>query len=175
MPLGSPGTHKLEGRGPGWRRARRRGGLPGRVTCPLLRVVALTRPRRRLLCTESSRGRFPWTASSSTTTPGEGNRAARWTSCASETSSSMSFPISRTLWTRTRCERSPPWSTWRRPPWSARTGISRIFGLDAKDYTTVDAVVKLLAEHPRLMQRPIAVRGGRAVVGRPSEKVEQLL
>ncbi|MDE0371059.1 MAG: hypothetical protein OXI73_00725 [Rhodospirillales bacterium] len=48
-------------------------------------------------------------------------------------------------------------------------------GLDAKDYTTVDAVVKLLAEHPRLMQRPIAVRGGRAVIGRPSEKVEELL
>ena len=48
-------------------------------------------------------------------------------------------------------------------------------GLDAADYTTVDAVAKLLAEHPRLMQRPIAVRGGRAVIGRPSEKVEGLL
>ena len=48
-------------------------------------------------------------------------------------------------------------------------------GLDAANYTTVDAVVKLLIEHPRLMQRPIAVRGERAVVGRPSEKVEQLL
>ena len=48
-------------------------------------------------------------------------------------------------------------------------------GLNAADYTTVDAVVKLLAEHPRLMQRPIAVRGGKAVVGRPSEKIEELL
>lgn len=48
-------------------------------------------------------------------------------------------------------------------------------GLNAADYTTVDAVVKLLAEHPRLMQRPIAVRGGRAVIGRPSENVEELL
>ena len=48
-------------------------------------------------------------------------------------------------------------------------------GLNAADYNTVDAVVKLLAEHPRLMQRPIAVRGGRAVIGRPSEKVEALL
>ena len=48
-------------------------------------------------------------------------------------------------------------------------------GLDAANYTTVDAVVKLLTEHPRLMQRPIAVLGDRAVVGRPSEKVEQLL
>ena len=48
-------------------------------------------------------------------------------------------------------------------------------GLNAADYTTVDAVVKLLAEHPRLMQRPIAVRGGKAVVARPSAKVEALL
>ncbi len=48
-------------------------------------------------------------------------------------------------------------------------------GLNAADYTIVDAVVKLLAEHPRLMQRPIAVRGGRAVIGRPSENVEALL
>ena len=48
-------------------------------------------------------------------------------------------------------------------------------GLDAASYTTVDTVVTLLIEHPRLMQRPIAVRGERAVVGRPSEKVEQLL
>ena len=48
-------------------------------------------------------------------------------------------------------------------------------GLDAANYTTADAVVKLLIDHPRLMQRPIAVRGERAVVGRPSEKVEQLL
>jgi len=48
-------------------------------------------------------------------------------------------------------------------------------GLNAADYNTVDAVVKLLAEHPRLMQRPIAVRGGRAVIGRPSENVEELL
>ncbi|MCY4093712.1 MAG: arsenate reductase [Gammaproteobacteria bacterium] len=47
-------------------------------------------------------------------------------------------------------------------------------GLDAASYTTVDAVVKLLAEHPRLMQRPIAVRGERAIVGRPSEKIEAL-
>ena len=48
-------------------------------------------------------------------------------------------------------------------------------GLNAADYTSVDAVVTLLAEHPRLMQRPIAVRGGRAVIGRPSENVETLL
>jgi arsenate reductase len=36
-------------------------------------------------------------------------------------------------------------------------------------------VIDLLLEHPRLMQRPILVRGDRAVIGRPSEKVLELL
>ncbi len=48
-------------------------------------------------------------------------------------------------------------------------------GLNPADFTTPDAVVKLLVEHPRLMQRPIAVCGGRAVLGRPSQKVVELL
>ena len=48
-------------------------------------------------------------------------------------------------------------------------------GLNASDYTTEDAVVDLLLEHPRLMQRPVVVRGDRAVIARPSDKVEALL
>jgi arsenate reductase len=48
-------------------------------------------------------------------------------------------------------------------------------GLDAGDYTTAEAVAELLADHPRLMQRPVAVRGDKAVIGRPSERVEELL
>ena len=32
-----------------------------------------------------------------------------------------------------------------------------------------------VAEHPILMERPIVVRGARAVVGRPPEAVEALL
>ena len=48
-------------------------------------------------------------------------------------------------------------------------------GLDAGDYTIQDAVVRLLSEHPKLMQRPVVVRGDRAVIARPSEKVEELL
>ena len=51
----------------------------------------------------------------------------------------------------------------------------KALGLDAADYTTRDAVVRLLQEHPKLMQRPIAVRGEQAVIARPSEKVEELL
>ncbi len=37
------------------------------------------------------------------------------------------------------------------------------------------AVVDLLMEHPALMQRPIGVRGGRAVIARPSELILDLL
>lgn len=51
----------------------------------------------------------------------------------------------------------------------------RELGLAAADYTSEDSVVHLLLEHPKLMQRPVAVRGGRALIARPSEKVEELL
>ncbi|MFN8102928.1 MAG: arsenate reductase family protein [Acidimicrobiia bacterium] len=51
----------------------------------------------------------------------------------------------------------------------------RELGLDAADYETVDAVADLLAEHPRLMERPVIVKDGRAVIGRPPERVLELL
>lgn len=37
-----------------------------------------------------------------------------------------------------------------------------------------DRLVALMAEHPTLLQRPIGVSGGRAVVGRPPEKLLEL-
>ena len=37
------------------------------------------------------------------------------------------------------------------------------------------AAVDLLAEHPRLMERPIVVRKGRAVIGRPPENISLLM
>jgi arsenate reductase (glutaredoxin) len=48
-------------------------------------------------------------------------------------------------------------------------------GLDAADYTTPEAVVDLLVEHPRLMERPVAIKGDEVVLGRPPEKVLALL
>lgn len=48
-------------------------------------------------------------------------------------------------------------------------------GLNAADYQSLEAVAALLAEHPKLMQRPVAVLGDRAVIARPSERVEELL
>ena len=48
-------------------------------------------------------------------------------------------------------------------------------GLDATDFTEAGQVARLLAENPKLMQRPVVVKGERAVIARPSEKVAQLL
>jgi arsenate reductase len=48
-------------------------------------------------------------------------------------------------------------------------------GLDEDQYQTREAVVDVLLAHPELMQRPIIVRGERAVIGRPPEKVLELL
>jgi arsenate reductase len=47
-------------------------------------------------------------------------------------------------------------------------------GLDAKDYVTREQVVKLLLAHPELMERPVVIRGERAVIARPSERVLEL-
>ena len=48
-------------------------------------------------------------------------------------------------------------------------------GLNEADYQTDEQVIDLLLEHPVLMQRPIVVRGDRALIARPSEKVLELL
>ena len=47
--------------------------------------------------------------------------------------------------------------------------------LDAADYTTRDEVIAVLLEHPELMERPVVFVGDRAVIARPSERVNELL
>lgn len=37
-----------------------------------------------------------------------------------------------------------------------------------------DAIIDLIVEHPQLMERPVVVRGDRAVLARPIEKVHAL-
>jgi arsenate reductase len=48
-------------------------------------------------------------------------------------------------------------------------------GLDAADYTEPDAIVDLLLEHPRLLQRPLLVSGDRVFIGRPVDRVDDLV
>lgn len=48
-------------------------------------------------------------------------------------------------------------------------------GLVAEDYVTPEAVADLLVAHPRLMQRPVLVRGDRAIIGRPKDRVAPFL
>jgi arsenate reductase (glutaredoxin) len=48
-------------------------------------------------------------------------------------------------------------------------------GLKMEDYQTKAAVVDLLLKYPELMQRPIIIKAGRAVIARPPEKLLPLL
>ena len=45
----------------------------------------------------------------------------------------------------------------------------------AKDEFSDSELIDLMIEHPDLLQRPIVERGGRAVLGRPTENVKELL
>ena len=50
--------------------------------------------------------------------------------------------------------------------------LYRELGLDGADR---DRVLDAIVEHPILLQRPVVVRDGRAVIGRPPERVTELL
>jgi arsenate reductase len=47
-------------------------------------------------------------------------------------------------------------------------------GLDSGKHSDVQ-LLELMSRHPGLIQRPIAVRGKKAVVARPIERIETLL
>jgi arsenate reductase len=47
-------------------------------------------------------------------------------------------------------------------------------GLNEADYQTRDDVLKVLLEHPELMERPVVIHGDRAIIARPSERVLEL-
>ncbi len=45
------------------------------------------------------------------------------------------------------------------------------YGLSDSDVDTADKVADVLAEHPELLQRPVLVKGGVAIIGRPKDRV----
>jgi len=52
--------------------------------------------------------------------------------------------------------------------------IYRELGIATGEFTDAQ-LISLMVEHPDLIQRPIIERGERAVLGRPTENVEELL
>lgn len=62
-----------------------------------------------------------------------------------------------------------------RPIEIVRRNEPQFAALGLSDATSDDDVLRAMAEHPILIERPIAVRDGRAVVGRPPEKVSEIL
>jgi len=48
-------------------------------------------------------------------------------------------------------------------------------GLTDADVATDDQVADVLAEHPELLQRPVLVKDGRAIIGRPKDRVAPFL
>ena len=48
-------------------------------------------------------------------------------------------------------------------------------GLKDEDAATREQVIELLLKHKALMQRPVVMKGGKAIIGRPKERVRELL
>ena len=48
-------------------------------------------------------------------------------------------------------------------------------GLTDADVASADQVADVLAEHPQLLQRPVLVKDGRAIIGRPKDRVDPFL
>jgi arsenate reductase (glutaredoxin) len=62
-----------------------------------------------------------------------------------------------------------------RPIDIVRRGEPQYVALGLGEDTPDEEVLRVMAEHPILIERPIVVRGGRAVVGRPVEAVREVL
>ena len=56
----------------------------------------------------------------------------------------------------------------------AREPVYKELGLGEREVGD-DEAIRLMAEHPELMQRPVVVRGDRAVLARPVERALELL
>ena len=55
----------------------------------------------------------------------------------------------------------------------AKEPVFKQLGLGGRELGD-DAAIDLMAEHPQLLERPVVERGGRAVLARPVERVDEL-
>jgi arsenate reductase len=56
-----------------------------------------------------------------------------------------------------------------------KDSLFKKLGLDPAAFVEREPVIELLVQRPALLQRPIVVRGERAIVGRPKERIRELL
>ena len=56
-----------------------------------------------------------------------------------------------------------------------RDSLWKKLGLTDADVATADQVVAVLVKHKQLLQRPLVVTAQRAIIGRPKERVRELL
>ena len=56
-----------------------------------------------------------------------------------------------------------------------RDSLWQKLGLTDADAATHDQVVQLLVKHKQLLQRPVLVTAKKAIIGRPTERVRELL
>ena len=56
-----------------------------------------------------------------------------------------------------------------------RKGDAKGKGIDLPEVLDDDTVVGLLLEYPELMERPVLVKGDKAIIGRPTERVAPFL
>ena len=56
-----------------------------------------------------------------------------------------------------------------------RDSLWQKLGLTDADAATADQVVALLVKHKQLLQRPVVVTADKAIIGRPKERVRELL
>lgn len=56
-----------------------------------------------------------------------------------------------------------------------RDSMWKKLGLTDADAVTDDQIVALLVKHKQLLQRPVVVTADRAIIGRPKERVTELL
>ena len=56
-----------------------------------------------------------------------------------------------------------------------KDSLFKRLGLDPADFETPEQVVDIIVTHKMLMQRPVVVRGEHVIIGRPKERVRELL